>query len=422
MANWKAEVFENEFLAADATDVHAIVSIECSDSGSAGSSGGSAAEIIVVDCSGSMASPHAKIVAARKAAAVAIDAITDGTYFAVIAGNHEARLVYPFNQGMVVADERTRNDAKEAVRHLDTAGGTPIGKWLNGAIAVFNSVEASQRHAILLTDGRDETESPRDLQRAIEAATGQFQCDCRGVGSDWSVDELRAISSALLGTVDIIPEPDDMAEDFRSMMETAMGRGVADARLRFWAPQGSEVLFVRQVAPQIEDLTARATQVTPLIREFPTGAWGDESRDYHVAVRVPVKPLGAEQLAARVQLMVGDDVVAQGLVKATWSDDATKTTRINPAVAHYTGQAELANAIQEGLAAKAAGDDATATLKLGRAAKLAAETGNDDATNRLKRVVDIEDPDTGTVRLKRDASKLDEMALDTASTKTTRVK
>ncbi len=110
------------------------------------------------------------------------------------------------------------------------------------------------------------------------------------------------------------------------------------------------------------------------------------------------------------------------MVKATWSDDSTLTTRINPAVAHYTGQAELASAIQEGLAAKAAGDDATATLKLGRAAKLAAETGNDDATNRLRRVVDIEDPDTGTVRLKRDASKLDEMALDTASTKTTRVK
>lgn len=423
MANWKAEVFENEFLAADATDVHAIVSVECSNSGSAGSTGGgSAAEIIVVDCSGSMASPHAKIVAARKAAAAAIDAITDGTYFAVIAGNHEARLVYPFNQGMVQATDKTRTDAKEAVRHLDTEGGTAIGKWLVGAVAVFNSVEAVQRHAILLTDGRNETETPRDLQRAIEAATGLFQCDCRGVGADWNVNELRAISSALLGTVDIIADPEDMAEDFRSMMEAAMGRGVADARLRFWAPQGAQVLFVRQVAPQIEDLTSRAMEVSPLIREFPTGAWGDESRDYHVAVRVPAKPLGAEQLAARVQLMVGDEVVAQGLVKATWSDDSTLTTRINPAVAHYTGQAELAEAIQEGLAAKAAGDDRTATLKLGRAAKLAAETGNDDATNRLKRVVDIEDPDTGTVRLKRDASKLDEMALDTASTKTTRVK
>jgi hypothetical protein len=141
-----------------------------------------------------------------------------------------------------------------------------------------------------------------------------------------------------------------------------------------------------------------------------------------VAVKVPPKPLGAEQLVSRVQLVVGGEVVGQGLVKATWSDDTTLTTRINPAVAHYTGQTELASAIQEGLAAKAAGDEDTATAKLGRAAQLAAATGDDEATNRLKKVVDIEDAETGTVRLKAKASKLDEMALDTASTKTTRVR
>ena len=137
---------------------------------------------------------------------------------------------------------------------------------------------------------------------------------------------------------------------------------------------------------------------------------------------MPPKSLGAEQLVARVQLVVRDEVVGQGLVRATWSDDSTLTTRIDPAVAHYTGQAELALVIQEGLAAKAAGDDATATLKLGRAAQLAAETGNDEATNKLRRVVEITDADTGTVRLKRDVSRLDEMALDTSSTKTTRVR
>jgi hypothetical protein len=91
-------------------------------------------------------------------------------------------------------------------------------------------------------------------------------------------------------------------------------------------------------------------------------------------------------------------------------------------VAHYTGQAELADVIQEGLAAKAAGDTATATTKLGRAVQLAAETGNEEATSRLRKVVDVEDPGTGRVRLRRDVDKLDEMALDTASTKTTRVK
>ncbi len=256
----------------------------------------------------------------------------------------------------------------------------------------------------------------------MQAVTGEFQCDCRGVGADWDVGELRGIATALLGSVDLIADPADMAADFLAMMQTAMGRGVADAKLRVWAPQGAELLFVRQVAPTIDDLTDRRTNVTPLITEYPTGAWGDESRDYHVAIRVAAKPVGAEQLAARVQMDVGGEVVTQGLVKALWSDDSALTTRINPAVAHYTGQAELAQVIQEGLAAKAGGDEDTATFKLGRAAKLAAETGNEEATQRLKKIVDIEDADTGTVRLKRDVSKLDEMALDTSSTKTTRVR
>jgi hypothetical protein len=417
MAEWKTEVFENEYLAADATDVHAIVSITCSGAGTAGQSG-AAAEVIIVDTSGSMSSPRSKIMSARDAAAAAIDEIVDGTYFAVVSGDAGATVAFP----MARADESTRARAKEAVKRFDASGGTAIGSWLNAASTLFSGVEASQRHAILLTDGRNESEHASVLDRAIEAAKGVFQCDCRGVGGDWDVNELRQISSGLLGSVDIIPKPERMADDFRKMMRASMARGVADATLRVWAPQGAEVKFVRQVAPTIEELTDRAVQTAALVREYPTGSWGDESRDYHVSVHVPPKPLGAEQLVARVQLVVGGEVVGQGLVRATWSDDTTLTTRINPAVAHYTGQTELASAIQEGLAAKAAGDEASATLKLGRAAQLAAATGDDEATNRLKRVVDIEDAETGTVRLKAKVSKLDEMALDTSSTKTTRVR
>ena len=111
--------------------------------------------------------------------------------------------------------------------------------------------------------------------------------------------------------------------------------------------------------------------------------------DRRVGRRVPRLPrrrpagrqgVGQEQLAARVQLAIGDEVKAQGLVKAKWSDDSELTTRIDQQVAHYTGQTELAQAIQEGLAAKAAGDEETATTKLGRAVQLAAETGNEEAT------------------------------------------
>jgi hypothetical protein len=425
MPTFSAEVFQNEFISEGATDVHAIVSVTCVGAGEAGKGdGGDAAEIIIVDTSGSML--DAKIRAARDAAAVAIDQITDGTWFAVIAGTHVAHRAFPFPNArvaMVQMESGARAAAKQAVSRFDADGGTAIGSWLRLAGQIFDTVpQATQRHAILLTDGQNQSEKALQFQAAIQAVTGRFQCDCRGVGADWDVSELRQVAKALMGTVELIRDPESMAADFESLVRQAMSRGVAEATLRVWAPQGSEVLFVRQVSPTVEDLTGRRVDVNPLTGAFPTGAWGDESRDYHVAVRVPPQPVGQERLAARVQLMVRDEVVSQGLVKARWSADDALTTRIDPAVAHYTGQAELAEAIQEGLAAKAAGDEATATTKLGRAVALAAETGNDEATAKLRKVVDIEDADAGTVRLKRGIDKLDEMALDTSSTKTTRVK
>ena len=306
---------------------------------------------------------------------------------------------------------------------LRSGGATAIGAWIAAATALFDQVPSvSQRHAILLTDGRIEGEPPQALPAALAAARGKFQCDCRGIGGDWEVAELRVIADALLGSVDIVADPADLEADFENMMRTSMSRGVGDVRLRVWAPQGSEVLFVRQVAPTVEDLTAKGVQISELVREFPTGAWSDETRDYHIAVRVPVAPVGNERLAARAEVVVNDQVLAKALVKATWSQDANLTTRIDPAVAHYTGQAKLADVIQRGLAAKAVGDERTATVLLGEAAKIAHEGGNEDTTRLLAKVVDVVDVEAGTVRLKKAVDRTDEMALDTRSTKTTRIR
>jgi hypothetical protein len=424
MAEFTAAVYQNEFLPDGGTDVNAIVTISCSGAGTAGQTGGgSAGEIIIVDTSGSMG-PET-MAAAKQVAQAALAEIVDGTWFAVVAGSDRAMLAYPkvsSGPGMVQMDASTRGQASEAISGFVGSGGTAISTWLDLAGTLFASVpQVTQRHAILLTDGENREDSNK-LDAAIRKATGVFQCDCRGAGTDWQVGEIRRIAQALLGTVDIIPEPAQMQAQFQEMMRTAMARGVADAQLRVWTPQGAQVLFVRQVAPTVEDLTDRRVEVNPLTGGYPTGAWSDESRDYHVAVRVAAKAIGQEQLAARVQLAVGEDVVTQGLVKATWSNDSELTAKIDQQVAHYTGQTELAAMIQEGLAAKAAGDEATATTKLGRAVQLAAETGNDEATSKLRKVVDVENEAEGTVRLKRAIDKADEMALDTASTKTTRIK
>ena len=127
-------------------------------------------------------------------------------------------------------------------------------------------------------------------------------------------------------------------------------------------------------------------------------------------------------LAARVTLVEGDEVLGQGLVRAVWTEDEQLSTRINREVAHFTGQAELADCIQDGLDARRAGDEETATFKLGRAVQLASESGNDATMKLLASVVEVEDAATGTIRLRRSVSELDEMVLETRSTKTVRAR
>ena len=177
----------------------------------------------------------------------------------------------------------------------------------------------------------------------------------------------------------------------------------------------------------VEELTGRRAQSGPQAGDYPTGAWGaGESRDYHLRVRVVPAAIGQEMLAARVSLVAtmpsGPEVLGQGNVLAKWTDDEALSTKINANVAHYTGQAELAQVIQEGLEARKAGNEDLATAKLGRAVALAEQSGNDDTAKLLAKVVDVVDPATGTVRLKKKVDDADEMALDTRSTKTVRTR
>nr|WP_234357044.1 VWA domain-containing protein [Streptomyces sp. NBRC 110028] len=366
---------------------------------------------------------------AREATAAAIDTVRDGVAFAVIAGTHKAVEVYPGNGHLATADPVTRAEAKDAVRGLVTGGGTAIGTWLRLADRLLGAADVSIRHGILLTDGRNEHEKPEELRAALDACAGRFTCDARGVGTDWEVKEVTGIASALLGTADIVANPAELSADFTRMMATAMRKEVADVHLRLWTPAGAEVLYVKQVAPTVEDLTGRRAGAGPRSGDYPTGSWGDESRDYHVSLRVPAAEIGQEMLAARVSLVLPQPdgqgpppPLAQGLVRAVWTADMATSTSMNPEVAHYTGQAELAQAIQQGMDARKSGDTEGATAKLGRAVQLANASGNRETAKLLAKVVDVVDAATGTVRLKAKVAEADEMTLETRSTKTVRVK
>jgi hypothetical protein len=419
MGTFTIETYQNEYLPLGGSEVNAIVTVT-SDGAGRHAGQPDAAEIVILDTSGSMGSPSHKIKAAREATGVAIDCIRDGVLFGVIAGTDSARVVYPTG-GLALASEQTRAAAKQAVRRLDAGGGTAMGSWLRLAGSLCGTAPGRICHAILLTDGENQHETPEQLDAALAEVEGRFQCDCRGVGTDWQVSELRRIASRLLGSVDIIPRPKDMAKDFEALIEKAMGKATGNISLRLWTPQGATVAFVHQAAPTIADLTDRAEPVSELLADYPTATWGAESRDYHICINVPPRDAGEEMLAARVMLVEGDETLAMARILAIWTEDHQLSTRICREVAHYTGQAELADCIQEGLEARRHGDDATATFKLGRAVQLAAASGNDGTMKLLQAVVEVEDPATGTVRLRRDVPLVDEMSLDTRSTSTVRV-
>ena len=336
-SGFTVDVDQNQYLPEGGRDVSAIVTVTSgpdaaglSGPASAGGEPGSA-EIIIIDCSGSMEYPRTKIAEARAATAAAVDVVRDGVWFAVVAGTNTAWPVFPADGSMARADSSSRAAAKQAVAGLRAGGGTAIGQWLQLARRIFQACPAKLRHAILLTDGKNQHESSEELAAAVRQCEGVFSCDCRGVGTDWEVSELRTISTALLGTVDIVPDPSGLAADFAAMMESAMGKQVADVALRVWTPQTATVKFVKQVAPTVDDLTGRRTSSGPQAGDYPTGAWGPgESRDYHVGVEVTPAGIGQAMLAARVSLVAtapsGAAVLGQGLVRAIWTDDEALST------------------------------------------------------------------------------------------------
>src|ERR1051326_8787986 len=100
---FKAELYQNPYLPAGGTVVDAVVTVTASGGALTASSTAplSAAQVIMVDCSGSMANPVTKIAEAKKATMAAIDTLRDGVQFAVVSGRNDADMVYPHQPRLV---------------------------------------------------------------------------------------------------------------------------------------------------------------------------------------------------------------------------------------------------------------------------------------------------------------------------------
>jgi hypothetical protein len=418
------EIHQNRFLPVGGTEVHAIARATAkveSDAAVWTDRPTGAAEVIIVDTSASMVGE--RLVAAKRAAKVAVDSLREGVNFAIVSGSYNAAMVYPRDPLLAPATDRHRGEAKNAISKLSAVGGTRMGHWLRLANTLFTDHQDGIRHAILLTDGRNEHETQEELDATLSECVGRFVCDCRGVDAEWEPAELRRVATRLLGGFDMVADPRNLAADFEDMIERVMGKAVADVSLRIWTPNGVSVRFVKQRYPSLRDLTDRRAEVGPdaagpATGDYPTGIWGTERRDYHLCVTVPAGEPYQHMLAARVSLVVpgsgatSDATLADGRVLVEWTDDEPQSTRVDLSVEHYAKQEELADSVQAGLEAYRRGDSDTASRQFRRAHVLAAETGNRGVSTRLDKVFDSA---TGEVRPKDKVDQVDEKDLDTQS-------
>ncbi|MFC5885679.1 serine/threonine-protein kinase [Kitasatospora sp. CM 4170] len=325
------ELYHNEFLAPGATELNTIVTVV-----GAGAAPGDPVTVVpraLVFLLGlSKELPDADFDAVRTTVAATIDGLDDEVSFAVVAGAEYARMLYPPTQRLVRATATAKAEARAALAGLESVEAAAFGRWIRLADRLFAGHADAVRTAIMLTDTEAEAESGDELAATLTSCAGRFACHGRGIGTNWSVAQIRSITSALSGTVNIVPAPasptakPSLPEELAAIVERTRQAVVRDLALRVTTSDGGRVRFLKQVSPSVEDLSGRGYHVGPGAVEYAIDVADGESRDYHLCVEVRPGHDGDEITAAELQVVqlppAGDGrVLVEARLPAVWTDD-----------------------------------------------------------------------------------------------------
>lgn len=307
-SGYRIEVFQNQYKLPDATDADAVLTVHGAalDPADAAVSAPQALVFLVGLSAG--LSPAA-FRAVTDAVAATVDALDDEVWFAVVEGSEYARMLYPDSRRLVRATPGTRAEARAALTGLEPLRAAAFGRWLRLADQLLAGHPDADRTAVLLMDGRDDAEEPAELAAVLASCTGRFRCHVRGIGLNWEVSQGRAVSSALAGTLDLVHLPDtpETAAALRRELggivhgsRRARGRDLA---LRVTTAAGAGVDFLKQVVPELTDLTGAGHPVGPGATEYRVDVPDGRTCEYHLRVLLPPGPATAEFTAAALELV-----------------------------------------------------------------------------------------------------------------------
>ena len=190
------EAYYNPYLSPGTNRVDAILTV--TSSGDIVSSG-KAVVGLILDTSGSMAGD--RIEAVKEAACLAISLLGDDHWFFIAGFSNRVQTIAPLAQATAL----NKAAATQQVHGITAAGGTCMSLGLQMAREMFEQMPDAGHQALFLTDGKNNEEDDAALEATLQSCMGVFQCDCRGVGTDWQVKQLQRISGHCSGPRRLLP-------------------------------------------------------------------------------------------------------------------------------------------------------------------------------------------------------------------------
>ncbi len=357
---------------------------------------------IVLDCSSSMSGD--KIKAACDGAGQIIRALDEHIVFMVVGFNVRAEVIY----GPEACTAAHKKQARQAIKRLHATNGTRMSTALRAVVGAFRPYQEQAKKILFLTDGKNEGEKRSALNQAVDLCVqARIGIQAWGVGADWDATELRHMAEVTHGSADIIPSPRQIKNAFFNSFDLMRRTALTDVRFVLWTPVEVAVKQIQQVYPTIVALGLQQDSANPRQQLVSLGSFAaGDRRDYLIAITLATHEPGQQYMLLRpavryVSVGAGEQeerAPRESWVAIQWTNNASLAAQIDPHIAHYTDEKDLAEGIQKGNEALARGDKQQAAMILAQALEISQRTGNEKITKLLSTIV-LRRAD-GTVQLK----------------------
>ncbi len=317
--------------------------------------------------------------------------LPDNLTFNIVIFDNNAHEVLPMTR---IQHNTDRNELvqnfRRSIKRFSIFGGTSMSTGIRTALQSQSIVRGNiTRYGIFLTDGQN-TEPEAQLAAAVkEAANSQLHLCAYGYGNDWEPKSLTKMAEITQGWMPkAVPNPTDLRKEFVALVARMAKTVATDVALQIWTPTGAKILSLSQAYPQWVKGEA-APQGDGHTWVVPVPPMSDKDhRDF--VVHIELASVGAKVVACKpsVVYISGGQRIEEKGDQSTWiilqqTLDTNMTNQVNPVVAGYLGQGQLAASTKAMTEALDAGDKKAAERHRTEALEIAQATGNKAMTEVL---------------------------------------